>query len=149
MNTNYLNLITSKKTDHWQTPKSLYKELDKEFNFDFDPCPLKSSFNGLQMDWGKRNFVNPPYTNITAFLKKSEKEIKNGNSNLCVFLLFSSTDTKWFHDYIYKKAEIRFIKGRIKFLNDKGLIQDRAMRPSMIVIFRKNLDRFTPPQTYI
>ena len=38
-----------------------------------------------------------------------------------------------FHDYIYHKAEIRFIKGRLKF----GGCKDAAPFPSMVVIFGK------------
>ena len=42
------------------------------------------------------------------------------------------TDTRYFHDYIYRKAkEIRFIKGRLKF----GGAKTGAPFPSMIVIF--------------
>lgn len=47
-------------------------------------------------------------------------------------LIPARTDTRWFHDYIYGKAEIRFIKGRLKFGNAK----QSAPFPSMIVIFR-------------
>lgn len=137
MDKNTIRLFQSKKTDNWQTPKYLYDQLNDEFDFDFDPCPLNSTFDGLQCDWGKRNFVNPPYSNIKAFLEKSKQEIEKGNADLCVFLVFSNTDTKWFHDYCYHKAELRFIKGRVKFLNEDGQKLENAMRPSMIVIFRK------------
>ena len=139
MNNNTIKLFSSKGTDHWQTPKWLYDELDSEFNFDFDPCPLLSKFDGLNVSWGKRNFVNPPYSNVKAFLQKAHIELQNGNADLCVFLVFSNTDTRWFHDYCYKKSELRFIKGRVKFLDANGQIQNGAMRPSMVVIFRKEL----------
>lgn len=55
------------------------------------------------------------------------------HGNLVVMLLPARTDTKWFHDYIYHKAEIRFIKGRLKF----GGCKDAAPFPSMVVIFGK------------
>ena len=45
-------------SDHWKTPDSLYNELDKEFNFNFDPCPLHSTFDGLNIEWGKNTFIN-------------------------------------------------------------------------------------------
>jgi hypothetical protein len=54
----------SEEYDHWATPKPLYDELDSEFHFDFDPCPLKADFDGLSMPWGKSNFINPPYNRI-------------------------------------------------------------------------------------
>ena len=39
-------------SDHWKTPTSLYKKLDDEFHFDFDPCPLHADFDGLAVEWG-------------------------------------------------------------------------------------------------
>ena len=49
-------------------------------------------------------------------------------------LIPARTDTSYFHDYIYHKAEIRFIRGRLKF-NDR---KQSAPFPSMIVIYGKN-----------
>lgn len=43
----------------WKTPKAFYAELDKEFHFDFDPCPVGPTFDGLSIEWGKVNYVNP------------------------------------------------------------------------------------------
>lgn len=48
-------------------------------------------------------------------------------------LLPARTDTRWFHDYIYKKSRIRFIKGRLKF----GDSDNSAPFPSMVVIFKR------------
>jgi site-specific DNA-methyltransferase (adenine-specific) len=53
------------------------------------------------------------------------------HGNLVVMLLPARTDTKWFHDYIYHKAEIRFIRGRLKFGDSKN----SAPFPSMVVIY--------------
>lgn len=136
MNNNSIKLFGSKKTDNWQTPPELYKQLNQEFNFDFDPCPLNSSFDGLKINWRKRNFVNPPYSKIKQFLEKAELELQH-NAEICVFLVFSNTDTEWFHKYIYKKHEIRFLKGRLKFLDENNNITNSAMRPSMLVIMKK------------
>ena len=126
-------------SDDWGTPKELYDLLNKEFNFDFDPCPLNADFNGLHIDWGKRNFINPPYSQKLkeAFIIKAYMESMQGN--LCVMLLPVSTFTKIFHDFIYNHAEIRFIKGRIQFIgiNTFGKQADQnPMHDSMIVIFR-------------
>lgn len=116
---------------------ALYVELNKEFNFDFDPCPLNSTFDGLSVPWGKRCFVNPPYSQVKAFLVKAWEEINAGRTKLAVFLTFSNTDTAWFHDYIYHKAEIRFIRGRLKFLDETGKVINSAMRPSMLAILKR------------
>ena len=95
--------------------------------------PVERTFNGLEVNWGKKNFINPPYSNVKGFLIKAHKELENGNAELCVFLTFANTDTKWFHDYCYNQAEIRFIKRRVRFV-DGGKPKD-APFPSAIVIF--------------
>ena len=117
----------------WQTPKAVYQVLDAEFGFDFDPCPVKPKFDGLAIEWGQANFVNPPYgREIGHWLKKGFEEWEKGKT--VVFLIPSRTDTKWWHDYCMKATEIRFIKGRLKFGNSKN----SAPFPSAIVIFKAN-----------
>ena len=125
--------------DDWATPRDLYNELDNEFNFDFDPCPLHSDFDGLKIDWKYSNFINPPYSRMLkeAFIRKAYEESLKGK--LCVMLLPVSTSTKIFHEVIYHNAEIRFLKGRVKFegYNTFGeLVSNKCgMHDSMIVIF--------------
>lgn len=127
-------ILFSSKTDNWSTPKDLYEELNKEFNFNLDPCPLRSLTDGLDIDWIGNIFINPPYSNITPFIEKGLIELKKGNAKICVYLLASRTDTKWFHNYFYNQpnVEIRFIKGRLKF----GESKNSAPFPSMIVIVK-------------
>ena len=130
-------------SDHWSTPDYFYNELDKEFHFDFDPCPLNhdvKTWDGLKIEWGDRCFCNPPYSIElkTKFIHKAIGESKKGS--LVVMLLPVSTSTKLFHDIIKPNAkEIRFIKGRIKFCgyNSKGeyVTNKSPMHDSMIVIF--------------
>lgn len=127
-------------SDDWATPRGLYEELNKEFNFDFDPCPLNSDFDGLKIQWGKSNFINPPYSRELKekFVIKAIEQSKLGK--LCVMLLPVSTSTKLFHDYILPNAKnIRFLKGRVRFLgvNTKGeyVTTKTPMHDSMIVIF--------------
>ena len=131
-----------KNSDNWATPKKLYDELNNEFNFDFDPCPLQDPplFDGLSVEWGKSNFVNPPYSRKIkdAFVEKGIEESKKGK--LCVFLLPVSTSTKLFHDFILPNAtDIRFLRGRVKFegINTKGekVTNSCGMHDSMIVVF--------------
>lgn len=127
--------------DNWQTPPEILKELEKEFGFiDFDPCPLNASFDGLESEWGHKNFVNPPYSRDLkeAFIRKAYEESKKGK--LCIMLLPVSTSTKIFHETIYRYGEIRFLKGRLKFrgYNTKGeFVENKpGQMDSMIVIFR-------------
>lgn len=132
--------------DNWATPKEFYNKLNQEFSFNFDPCPLcfediKPENDGLLIEWKERNFVNPPYSRELKekFVIKAINESKKGK--LCVMLLPVSTSTRLFHEHILPNAkEIRFIKGRIKFLgiNTKGeYVTDKApMHDSMIVVFK-------------
>lgn len=129
--------------DDWKTPDYFYNELNKEFDFNFDPCPYQhdiKKWNGLEIEWKERNFINPPYSRKLkeAFVKKAIQESKKGK--LCVMLLPVSTSTRLFHDFILpNKKEIRFIDGRIKFsgINTKGeyVNNKSGMHDSMIVIF--------------
>jgi hypothetical protein len=118
--------------DHWATPEWLYNQLNEEFNFDFDPCPLHSDFDGLKVEWGERNFINPPYNRVDKpkFIQKAFDEYKKGK--ICVLLIPVSTSTKQFHELIYPNAEIRFLKSRVKFNNSKSA----GKHDSMIVIFK-------------
>ncbi len=127
-----LALFSSTSQD-WKTPKKVYDGLDKEFGFDFDPCPVSPNFDGLLIEWGKSNFVNPPYTTKlqNAFAKKGLAEYRKGKT--VVFLVPARTSTKRFHEIFLPLAtEIRFIKGRLYFNDGEG----RAPFPSMIVIFK-------------
>ena len=102
--------------DDWATPKDFYNKLDSIYHFDFDPCPYQADFDGLQIEWGGRNYVNPPYSRKLkeAFVNKALEESKKGK--LCVMLLPVSTSTALFHDVIKPNAKkIEFIRGRLKF----------------------------------
>lgn len=114
----------------WRTPKAVFQTLDAEFQFDHDPCPPKHEADGLNSEWGGRNFVNPPYgRELPKWIKKGYEEHLKGKT--VVFLIPSRTDTRWWHDYCMKAAEIRFIKGRLKFDDHKN----SAPFPSAIVVF--------------
>lgn len=124
---------------NWRTPPELYRRLDEEFHFDFDPCPYPrpAGFDGLNCFWKNSNFVNPPYgaKNIPKWVKKGVLEAKLGK--LSVFLLPASTDDRWFHEWVLPFArEIRFIRGRLKFLDpEHGGNRQGAIFASMIVVF--------------
>ena len=137
--------MKGKENDNWLTPLALYQELNSEFNFDLDPCPYNEGIivnNGLTIEWGKVNFVNPPYSKKLkkAFILKGIEEMKKGKT--CIFLIPVSTYTKLFHEHIKPNAfEIRFIKGRVKFekLDSFGKrikIGSGSRTDSMIVIFK-------------
>ena len=124
--------------DNWATPKEFYNALNQEFHFDFDPCPLHHTVDGLTIEWGRKNFINPPYSCKLkeAFIRKAFEESKKGK--LCVLLLPVSTSTKIFHEVILPHAEIRFKRGRIKFLanGEENEKYKSGQMDSMVVIFK-------------
>ena len=137
-----LDVMYSSNSDEWSTPDDFFRRLDAEFNFTLDPCCTDSNHkcdkyytvadNGLNQDWqGETVFCNPPYSQIAQWVRKAWKEGRKEGTTV-VLLIPARTDTKYFHNYIYHRSEIRFVKGRLKFGNSKN----SAPFPSMVVIFR-------------
>ena len=141
--------VLSTGKDDWETPPEFFDELNNEFHFTIDPCANEKNHkceryytvadNGLLQDWaGEVVFCNPPYSPKTktnpgqeAWIKKCYEEAQKPNTTV-VALIPARTDTKAFHQYIYHKAkEIRFLKGRLKFVGAKNT----APFPSMVFIF--------------
>jgi len=138
--------ISSERQD-WATPIQLLAFLKREFEFRLDVCATAASakapkyFNraedGLEMDWlqvsvGEPIWMNPPYgREIGKWIRKAWEESRRGCTVVC--LLPARTDTSWWHDYCMKAAEIRFLRGRLCFDDDK---RKRAPFPSAIVVFR-------------
>lgn len=130
----------SSKTDLWATPQAFFDELNKEFGFTTDVCAIPENtkcerfftpeMDGLKQEWTGVCWCNPPYG------KEIGKWVKKAHESACttVALLPARTDTKWFHQHILGKAEIRFVKGRLKF----GDSPNSAPFPSMVVIWRNN-----------
>jgi len=81
-------MATQDNKHYWQTPSKMMDELQEKWNFDFDPCPhpRPEGFDGLAVDWGKRNWVNPPFTGgVMKWIRKGIEEQDKGN--LSVFIL--------------------------------------------------------------
>jgi hypothetical protein len=121
------------KTDNHATPKNIYDALDAEFHFNDDPCPLDGS-GGLDREWGTSVFMNPPYSKPTPWVRKAYEESLKGK--VIVGLLRGDTSTKWFHDWVLDKAELRFIKGRLKFSENGKPWAYPAPFPSIIAIWK-------------
>ena len=137
------DLMFSSKTGEWGTPIQFFKDLDAEFHFNLDASASKENAkckryftkedDGLAQRWTGRVYVNPVYgRGVEKWIKKAYDSVQSGDAELVVMLLPARTDTKAFHTYIYGKAEIRFIKGRLKF-NDGA---NPAPFPSMVCVFR-------------
>ena len=128
------SLFNTKQEQNYKTPKKIIIDLEKEFGFLYDPCPLNNDitkYDGLKTNWFSPVFCNPPYNNISEWVKKIVEQYNKGVKPI-ILLCFVRTDTKYFHDLIMPcKPELRFIKGRLKFNN-----LNSAPFPSMLVIFK-------------
>ena len=144
--------MRSSNDDTWTTPRDFYDKLHSEFNFSLDAAAMKSSAlcnnwfgpdhdnpnlrDGLVMDWSqfassKTVWLNPPYgRSIGLWTSKANFELRGGGLTI-VLLVPARTDTNWWHKDIIQH-EVRFIKGRLKFGNQKN----SAPFPSAVVVMR-------------
>lgn len=129
------------KTDLWETPQDFFDRLNEEFCFSLDVCALPENSkcpnyytpkqDGLSQKWQGVCWCNPPYgRQVGKWVEKASESAEEGA--IVVMLLPARTDTQWFHRYIYGKAEIRFVPGRLKF----GTAKYNAPFPCMVVVFR-------------
>ena len=129
--------------DDWETPRALFDELNARYGFTLDPCATHENAkcrkhytaaeDGLAQDWsGETVFVNPPYgRNMADWVRKCAEESKRAK---VVMLIPARTDTAYFHDYIYHRARVTFIRGRLRFERG-GVALNAAPFPSMVVEF--------------
>ena len=133
--------LFSSASVEWEAPAEFFDVLDKEFHFTVDVCALPDNAkcarfytpddDGLSMPWNGVVWCNPPYgREIYLWIKRAVLAADGGAT--VVMLLPARTDTKWFHDFVYNRAEIRFLRGRLKF----GGAKNSAPFPSMLAIFR-------------
>jgi phage N-6-adenine-methyltransferase len=135
-------VLFSSKTDLWATPQEFFDSWDMLYSFNTDVCALPENAkcphyftpeqDGLKQPWNGTCWMNPPYgREAYDWIKKAYEESRKGV--IVVALIPARTDTRWFHEYVYKKqgVEVQFIKGRLKF----GGSKDSAPFPSMVVIF--------------
>lgn len=133
----------------WRTPRSVFDPLSAEFAFTLDPCCTHESKlcpryfteveDGLAQDWGReRVFMNPPYgRELYAWVRKAREASEAGA--LVVGLLPASVDLAWFHEDVLGHAEVRFIRGRVRFITGVKHKGGSVPFASIIAIWR-------PPQ---
>lgn len=138
-------MFSHKKND-WATPDDLFERLYDEFDFYMDIAANASNtklskftddlfnFDFTTIPRGSSLWLNPPYgREAKQFIAKAYALAGIGFTVVC--LLPARTDTVWFHDIVlYGKAEVRFLKGRLKFKDAPF----PAPFPSMLAIFRPN-----------
>ena len=144
-------------SSEWGTPRWLFKELDAEFHFMFDAActelnekvgggPVlgtnyrhEQGWDGLSEDWqgqaeGASVFLNPPYDrSIKRWVRKALLESLKGATVVCVLPV--RTSTRWWHEYVLRANEIRFLPKRVRF-EYKGKPQGSPREDTAIVIFR-------------
>lgn len=117
-------------TKYWLTPPAIYTDLDNKYHFDFDPCPypLPDQWDGLNMPWGKMNFINPPFCKIdgpgpVAFVKKAIEEQKEGKSSFFLLPVRSYVDILMRAGAEYKSM------GRVAWIDAETGIKEKNCGP--------------------
>jgi site-specific DNA-methyltransferase (adenine-specific) len=135
-------------SDKWATPWPIVRDLERDFGrFDLDPCAEPQTAkaptfytpddDGLSRPWFGRVFINPPYSRIAPWCERAVLETTTNTAvSLVVMLVPSATDTGWFHDLVWPYAELRFKRGRIKFLGWRGTPIPAPRSPSLFAIYR-------------
>lgn len=138
-------MFSSNKMD-WETPQELFEQLDHKYNFDIDVAAscenakLSNYFtiddDALSKEWYGNVFCNPPYgRQLGKWLAKAWQEHQRDPNRVIVFLIPARTDTSYWHDYIFGKADIDFLRGRLYF-EENGQRRDRAPFPSAVIVYK-------------
>ena len=132
--------------DNWRTPPELFNTLHAEFKFDLDAAAsaentlcmsfLTEADNALITPWDNDVvWCNPPYTLIGPFVQRAYEQSRDLH-NTAVVLIPAYTDPKYWSDYVMNAHEVRFLKGRLSFLNEDGMKKTSARFPSVVVVFK-------------
>jgi site-specific DNA-methyltransferase (adenine-specific) len=140
------------RTDEWSTPVDFWRRLDAEFHFELDPASTHENAlcvrhyteaeNGLAQSWHPFGpvWLNPPFgRTLGLWVEKAYRESERGAT--VVALLPARPDTRWFHAWCWSAAEIRLVKGRLKF----GGAANSAPFPTMVVVWAPGPRLLTGP----
>lgn len=111
----------------YSTPQPVFDALNREFNFVVDLCadpdnakcerrfPRETS---LSHTWDGRGaaWLNPPYGKEIADWVRKAVDTKR----LIVGFLPGRTNAPWWHDYVMRAREIRFVRRKVSFANRDG-----------------------------
>jgi phage N-6-adenine-methyltransferase len=140
-----IRTIYSSQSVIWETPQTLFDQLNRVFRFEYDVCALPQNakcaqyftpaMDGLQQDWHGACWMNPPYGRTLGLWVKKAYESARHNLATVVCLLPVRADTRWWHEYC-RQGEVTFIKGRLRFSNAKH----SAPFASAVVVFRPKVE---------
>jgi hypothetical protein len=129
----------NKAERYWLTPPDLYRRLDAEFHFDFDPCPYPrpDGYDALKVSWGQSNYCNPPFRRTdgnrdgpTAFVRKAIAEQAQGKSTVLLIPAQS-----YINLLIKAGAELRY-GGRTRFLEVDSKEPLPGPSPTILAVLR-------------
>lgn len=127
MNTEHKSNTPKEIKDLWETPLMLVSTLDDEFNFDTDVAASnqnaifgrffteENSALSRTAEWGRVNWCNPPYSDVSPWVCMAIEQHRLGKTT--VMIVPSDTSVKWFKMAFNSCNEVRFISGRISFIN--------------------------------
>lgn len=151
-------LTPADEKDLWQTPKDLFKALDREFDFGVDICASESNslcdmffceeHSALENEWLlpydwdehteiKSVFINPIYSQTQEFIERASQQAKSNNL-IVVALVNANTDTKWFADAVKSANEVRLFTGRIAFVKPDGKKASGNPKGQCLIVWRGN-----------
>lgn len=148
---------TTKRRDsnhYWLMPPDKMSVLNSEFNFDFDPCPFPRpiDFDGLEVEWGQSNWVNPPFTGMVkepgkrkigpmAWARKALQEREKGKLSVLIFPIYQVRVISFLED---NGAEIRYF-GKVRWLsvedNTPNPAESSSIQPCLLLIIRPKKTR--------
>jgi hypothetical protein len=145
---------TSSRKDqrhYWLVPPEFINNLNHEFRFDFDPCPFPrpDGFDGLEVEWGNCNWVNPPFTGMAkvpgkrkigpmAWARKALAEKEKGKTSVLIFPIYQVRVISFLED---KGAEVRYA-GKIRWLSvedgSANPAESSSIQPCVLMIVKPN-----------
>jgi phage N-6-adenine-methyltransferase len=160
----YSGTANASVVHNWRTPQDLLERLYRVFGpFDLDPCspthdrakaPVRARIHftenddGLSLPWRGSVFLNPPYgRELPLWISKARSEVVSGNAKTAVALIPARTDTAWWHNDIANRADVFFLRGRLRF----GDGAQSAPFPSALIVWGGDeqivgdLKEFLPP----
>lgn len=121
------------KKDVRFTPPQIVAQVRQAFgDIDLDPCGDPRSFvgatsiiaeeqDGLTSAWsGRVAFVNPPFSDLTAWINRCADAYENGEVATVIGLFPARTESATFQDRVFEKADVLLLRGRVCFFDEKG-----------------------------